>query len=104
MAVGAVQAFAASGPANTVTVAASTTPAAATLPGNGETVLVTNGAAALAFVRVDGSTATATASDIPVPANGQILLQVSPYSSRVAAVLASGTGSVYFTRGTGSAR
>ncbi|MGC9268991.1 hypothetical protein [Acidiphilium sp.] len=46
---------------------------------------------------------TATiAGDLPVPAGGRVLLDVGKLATYASAVLASGAGSVFFTRGDGS--
>ena len=100
MASGASQPFR---PSGTTSVAASTAPASTGLAGGGSSILVFNNASAVAFVRL-GATAgiAATSSDTPVPAGGRILLDGGTLVTYASAVLASGTGAVYFTRGDGS--
>ena len=90
-------------PAGTVALSASTSSASIPLAGGGDSVLITNASAAVAFVRfgADASVA-ATASDTPVLPNARILLGVNSLIGYGAAALTSGTGSVYFTRGDGS--
>ncbi len=97
---GAVQAFQ---PAGTVTVAASATSAFGVLPTGGDAVLVTNATAAIAFVRVDNGTPTATAADTPVLPNSARLLAAPSTVNAVAVLLASGSGNVFVTRGSGTA-
>jgi hypothetical protein len=46
---------------------------------------------------------TADATDMPVPPGVQVLLSVNPSVTAAAVVLSSGAGTLYFTRGTGSA-
>ncbi len=100
MSIGATQPFRAAG---TATLAASTASATVALAGAGEAVLVFNASAVIAFVRfgTDGSV-VASAADTPVPAGGRLLLHVGDYARTAAAVLAAGTGSVFFTRGEGT--
>jgi hypothetical protein len=97
MATGLVQPFE---PIGVVTVAASTTSALATIA-PADSVLVFNASAATAFV-VTGVVATA-ASGVPIPAGGRQLFSAGPYVTQMAVILASGTGSVYFTSGNGTA-
>jgi hypothetical protein len=66
-----------------------------------DAVLVFNSTAAVAFVQMGGGTATATST--PVPAGGRQLFAAGPYSTPPSVVLASGTGTVYFTAGSGTA-
>lgn len=100
MSIGSTQPFR---PAGTVTVSATTTSAAQALAGGGDSVLVTNAAGAIAFVRFGADpSVTASSADVPVLADGQILLGVNGLIGYAAAVLQSGTGSVFFTRGDGS--
>jgi hypothetical protein len=92
--------------AKTVNVSGSTTSANVSLGlVGGCQVRVHNSAGAAAFVTFGNSAVTASAStDMPVPAGGVELFTV-PNSAGdnlyAAAVLASGTGSVYFTPGVG---
>jgi hypothetical protein len=102
MSVGSVQPFQTATNASTVTIAATTTVATAALPGNGESVLVYNASAAIAFVRVGGSATTATVNDVPVPPGARMLMQCGAYASLVAVLLSTGTGNVLFVRGSGT--
>jgi hypothetical protein len=97
---GAVIPFA---PVATVAMASGTVSTNIQLAGSGETLLITNLASSIAYVRF-GSDATvlATTSDTPVLPNSKILLRCGPIVSYCAAVLTSGAGSVLFTRGDGS--
>jgi hypothetical protein len=100
MSAGAVQGFK---PSGTLTVAASTTSAGGKLPGGGESVLVYNASAAIAFVHFDAQTTAATVvADTPVPAGARMLFQVGVFSTYASVVLASGSGNVYFSRGDGT--
>lgn len=66
-------------------------------------VLVTNLAAATAFVKLGVSGVTAgTDNDMPIPA-GQSRILNREQATHAAAILASGTGDVWFTPGVGLA-
>jgi hypothetical protein len=89
-------------PAATVSVAASTTSGTVTLAGGGNAVLVFNATSATAFVRFGGATAlTAALTDTPVPAGARMLIGAGPFVKSAAAILSSGSGTVYFTLGDG---
>jgi len=89
-------------PAGTVSVAASTSSANVALTGGGTTVLVYNSSAATAFfVLGAASSLSASPTNTPVPAGARMLVEAGPFVTYAAAVLASGTGSVYFTIGDG---
>ena len=99
MATGSTQPFR---PAGTASLMASTTSATVALVGGGGAVLIYNASAATAFVLLGAATGlTAAVIDTPVPAGGRMLLDGGPFVSCAAAVLASGTGTVYFTVGDG---
>ena len=100
MAIGSTQPFL---PAGTSALAAGPASASVALAGSGDTVLVTNAAASVAFVRfgADPSVA-ATAADLPVLPNSRVLLGVNGLITYAAAMLASGSGTVFFTLGGGS--
>ncbi|MCA7118188.1 MAG: hypothetical protein LGL72_01955 [Acidibrevibacterium sp.] len=87
----------------TATLAAGTTSTAIALAGSGEAVLVYNASAALAFIRfgMDNSV-TATSADVPIPPGSRMLIHAGEFAKTVAAVLASGSGSLYFSRGQGT--
>jgi len=100
MAIGSILPFR---PAGTVSLTAGTSSGSIALSGGGESVVVTNTTGALAYVRfgADASVA-ATNADMPVLPGSRVMLAVNPLISYVAAVLASGTGAILFTRGDGS--
>lgn len=100
MASGASQPFR---PSGTTSVAASTTAASTALAGGGSSILVFNNASAVAFIRFGTTAATAaTNADTPIPSGGRMLLDGGTLITYASAILVSGTGSVYFTRGDGS--
>ena len=99
MSIGATQPFR---PAGTATLAAGTASASVPLVGAGGTVLVTNATNAVAFVRLGTSTVTATLADVPVLPNSRIVLAGGGGIHYAAAVLASGTGQVFFSVGDGT--
>ena len=100
MAIGSIQPFR---PAGTVSLAAATSSASVALAAGGESVVVTNTTAALAFVRFGADpTIAASAADMPVLPGARVMLAANPLITYAAAVLASGTGAVLFTRGDGS--
>jgi len=99
MATGSTQPFR---PAGTVTLAASTTSANKALSGGGSAVLVYNAAPATAFFRLGAaSNLAALTSDTPVPPGARMLVDGGPFVTYAAAILAAGTGNVYFTLGYG---
>ena len=62
-----------------------------------------NAASAVAFIRFGADpTLAAASSDTPLPAGGRMLFGVNPLITYGAAVLATGSGTVFFTRGDGS--
>jgi hypothetical protein len=73
------------------------------LAGGGDSVVVTNLSASLAYVRF-GSDANvaATAADMPVLPNTCVMLGVNSLIAYAAVMLVSGAGTVLFTRGDGS--
>ncbi|HVB68267.1 MAG TPA: hypothetical protein VNE67_10485 [Acetobacteraceae bacterium] len=100
MAIGSTQPFR---PAGTVSLAAGTGSASVALAGGGETVVVTNTTAALAFVRFGADpSVTASPADMPVLPGARVMLAANSLITYAAAVLASGSGSVLFTVGDGS--
>lgn len=99
MPIGSTQPFR---PAGTVSASASTTVTTVALSGGGSSVLVYNASAATAFFRLGGTTGlTATTSDTPVPPGARMLVDGGAFISNAAVLLASGTGTVYFTLGDG---
>jgi hypothetical protein len=90
-------------PSVTATISASTTAAYASIVGHGEAVLVTNTTGAVAFIRFGtNNTVTATNTDMPVPANGRLLLHCGSVASTTSVILTSGSGTVYVSRGDGT--
>lgn len=90
-------------PVASVTVASSTVSANTPLLGNGGTMLVTNASSSLAYVNFGSdSTVQATNGDMPILPNSKVLLSVGYLVTYGASMLTSGSGSVLFTRGTGS--
>jgi hypothetical protein len=99
MASGSIAAFS---PEATVSVAASTASTAVAL-GTGPSLLVYNGSSSTAFLRLGATTAlTATTAAMPIPAGSQVLLGIGATVSAAAVILATGTGQVFFTRGSGA--
>ncbi len=100
MSIGASQPFR---PAGTASVIAGTSAATVSLPSGGDLLLVTNAAGTIAFVRLGSDlTVTATTADLPILPGSRVLLGVNSLISTAAVLLASGSGSVFFTRGDGS--
>lgn len=100
MAIGSTQPFS---PAGTASLVATTSSSGLTLAGAGDTVLVTNASASVALIRF-GADASVSAGpgDTPVLPNSRVLLGVNGLITHAAAVLASGSGPVFFTLGGGS--
>jgi hypothetical protein len=90
-------------PSYTISLAASTAAAGKILPPAGNTVLVTNAASDYAFVRLGTSGVIAGPTDIPVPAGARLLLHAPVTVSAISVLLNSGTGTVFVSRGTGTA-
>ena len=89
-------------PTGTVALTAGTTSATVQLAGGGDSVVVTNSSASLAFVRFGADpSVSASPADMPVMANSRVMLSVNSLIGYAASVLATGSGSVLFTRGDG---
>ncbi|HQT87971.1 MAG TPA: hypothetical protein PK677_05385 [Acidiphilium sp.] len=90
-------------PAGTVVIGASAAAASIALPPGGSSMLVYNSTTSVAFIRFGmvGDT-TAQISDTPVPPGARMLFDAGRLVTTASVVLASGTGSVFFTRGDGS--
>jgi hypothetical protein len=100
MAVGSITPFR---PTGTVSLSAGTSSASVPLTGGGDSVVVTNTSASLAYVRFGADQAvSASAADMPVIANARVMLSVNGLVSHAAGLLLAGTGNVLFTRGDGS--
>ena len=96
-----------SGLGNNVAVAATTASAAGSLPGadatlSGESVRVYNATASAAFFRSGAGAQTALATDAFIAPGSTEVFSLSPETSNVGVLLASGTGTVYFQRGAGN--
>ncbi|MEJ0016759.1 MAG: hypothetical protein WDN25_09345 [Acetobacteraceae bacterium] len=92
-------------PTGTASISATTASATVALTGGGDTVVVTNTSAALAYVRFGADpsvSVSAATADMPVIANSRVMLTVNNLVSHAAALLASGSGTVLITRGDGS--
>lgn len=90
-------------PAGTAAVAASTNAASTPLVGGGSSMLVFNAAGSTAFVRFGmAGMNPATTADTPVPPGSRMLVDAGRLVTEASAVLRSGSGTVYFTRGDGS--
>lgn len=90
-------------PTGTVALTAGTTSVSVALVGGGDSIVVTNTTTELAYVRfgADPSVA-ATSTDMPVLPGTRVILGINVLISNAAAVLASGSGNVLFTRGNGA--
>jgi hypothetical protein len=100
MAIGSITPFR---PTGTASLSAGTSSAAVPLTGGGDSVVVTNTSASLAYVRFGADpSVSASIADMPVMANSRMMLSVNSLVSYAAAVLAAGSGTVLFTRGDGS--
>jgi hypothetical protein len=90
-------------PTGTVSVSVSALSANVPLSGGGDTVVVTNTTASLAYIRFGSdSTVAAAVSDMPILGSSKLILSVNSLISYAAAVSPSGSGSVLFSRGDGS--
>lgn len=90
----------------TVKIAGTTSTQNVALPSNGATgesnCLVVNGSAAVAFVKIGKGVQTAVNPDsMPVPAGGQRVVAMPNGADNAAAILAAGTGDVFFCVGQG---
>lgn len=100
MAIGSNQPFR---PSGTTQVNVTSSSANVPLSGSGEAVLVYNASSSLAFVRFGtDATVVAGASDTPIPANARMLLHIGSLVTTGAAILSSGSGAIFFTRGEGT--
>ena len=102
MAIGSITPFR---PTGTASLSASTSSAAVALAGGGESIVVTNTTASLAYIRFGADPrCRPQIADMPVMANSRVMLSANSLVTYGAAVLASGsgTGAVLFTRGDGS--
>lgn len=100
MSIGSVQPFQ---PSYTIAIPASVTAVTQVLPQGGSSILVTNAGADYAFVRLGTIGVLATTSDMPVPAGSRLLLHAPDYVSAISVLLNSGSGTVFVSRGNGTA-
>ncbi len=100
MSVGTAQPFQ---PSYTLSITASTTAVGQILPPGGTSVLVTNAGSDYVFVRLGAPSQAATSNDTPVPAGARLLLHAPETVSAISVLLNSGTGTVFVSRGTGTA-
>jgi hypothetical protein len=98
MSTGSTQPFT---PSATTTLAAGTSTVSAPL-GTGDTALIYNASAAIAFVAFGNGAAIATLAATPVPPGASRLLYIGPVANFAAAILSAGSGNVYVTSGTGT--
>ena len=90
-------------PAYSVSISASTTSSNVFLPGNGESVLVTNPTGNLAYFTFGSDqTLISNTTGTPVLPNSKLLLRCGPLVNYAAALLSAGNGTVFVTRGDGS--
>jgi hypothetical protein len=90
-------------PTGTASLNTTTTSANVQLAGGGDTVVVTNLTASVAYIRFGGdASVTATSADMPVLPNSRAVLSINSLITYAAALLNSGSGTVLLTRGDGS--
>jgi hypothetical protein len=90
-------------PTGTVGVSVGSVSANVPLSGGGDSVVVTNTATAVAYVRFGSDpTVVATTADMPILGGSRLILSVNSLISYAAAICPSGSGSVLFSRGDGS--
>jgi hypothetical protein len=100
MAVGSVTPFR---PTGTVSLSAGTSSATVALAGGGDSIVVTNITASLAYVRFGADLSiSASVTDMPVMANSKVMLSANALVNFAAAILTTGSGAILFTRGDGS--
>jgi hypothetical protein len=100
MAIGSINPFR---PTGTVSLDAGVASATVQLAGGGDSVVVTNPTASLVFVRFGADpSVSASPVDMPVMANSKVMLAVNGLVNYAAAVFATDSGTILFTRGDGS--
>jgi len=100
MAIGSITPFR---PTGTASLSAGVASAAVQLAGGGDSMVVTNPGPSLAYVCFGADpSVSASANDMPVMANSQVMLSVNELVRYAAAILVTGSGTVLFTRGDGS--
>jgi len=92
--------------ASTVSLSATTTTDAVTLPtavsGPGGSVRVYNAGPQTVFLRFGGTSVVALVTDMPVPPGTIEILGVLPGQAKVACITSTSTATVYFTAGQGA--
>jgi hypothetical protein len=87
----------------TASVSGTTTTANVAIAGNGESCLVYNPGTTIAFVNFGtDNTVAATVTGFPIPPGGSRLIGISNLVKYAAAIMGTGTATIYFTRGNGS--
>ena len=100
MPIGSVTPFRSTG---TVSLAAGVTSVSIQLSGGGDSVVVTNTSGSVAYVRFGADpSVTASVGDMPVLPGTRVILAINSLISFAAGLLASGNGTVLFTRGDGT--
>jgi hypothetical protein len=90
-------------PTGTVSVPVSNLSATVRLTGGGDSIVVTNATASIAYFRFGSDPSlTASTSDMPILANSRLILAVNSLITYAAAISPSGTGIILFSRGDGS--
>lgn len=90
-------------PTGTASLSAGNAAASVALAGGGDSVVVTNTAGTLAFVRFGSDpTVAASQADMPVLPGDRIILSVNSLISFASAIMPSGSGTILFSRGDGS--
>lgn len=87
--------------ANTANISATTSSARVAIPAGGQSVRVHNAASVAVFIQFGDSSVTATTSHMPIPAGGVETFNEGG-ATHVAAITASGSGTIYFTSGSGA--
>jgi len=91
----------------TMAVSATTSTASGALnlpsaPHAGTTVRIHNAASVVVFIKFGDSTVTAATTNMPIPAGGTEVFQIGPSVTHIAAITASGSGTLYATTGVGA--
>ena len=88
----------------TASLAGGTSSSNVALLGGGDTIVVTNTSSSIAFVRFGSDvTVTASSADMPVLGNGKVMLSINSLITYGAAIIPAASGTLYFSRGDGSA-
>ena len=90
-------------PTGTATLSVSSVSTNVPLSGGGDSVVVTNSTSNLAYVRFGSDPSIAASTmDMPILANSQAILSINSLIRYAAAISASGSGAILFSRGDGS--